>query len=155
MTAQPIETPRERIERRLTAIARAHGLTVPQMKSKSRFREFVAARREAYRYLHEEEGWSTPQIGRYFGRDHSTVLWAIDHSGRVERTKDEKRAYAREYAARRRLINPWPEKRRERLEANVTEPLTTGANNKRHGGVDNGSRVAPCAVKTGSTTNTG
>lgn len=117
MTAQPIETPRERIERRLTAIARAHGLTVPQMKSKSRFREFVAARREAYVYLHGEEGWSTTQIGRYFGRDHSTVVWALDHSGRAECTRDEKRAYARERARYRQLINPWPEKRRERLEA--------------------------------------
>jgi len=60
----------------LTAIARAHGLSFEDVRSKRRFKAFVAARLECYRYL-QARGWSTTRIGAYFHRDHSSVVQAV------------------------------------------------------------------------------
>lgn len=73
----------------LTAIARAHGLSLEEARSKMRFKAFVAARLECYRYL-QARGWSTTRIGTYFHRDHSSVVQAL--------ASEERRAEIAEYA---------------------------------------------------------
>lgn len=83
----------------LEAIAAEHGLTLDQLISPNKFRRYVAARRECYRYLHEVRGWSTPQIGKLFRRNHSTIVVALDSHGRAEERRAAKREYARVRAA--------------------------------------------------------
>lgn len=42
-----------------------------------RDRDSVAARHRAMRCIREELQWSTPRIGKFFDRDHTTVLHAL------------------------------------------------------------------------------
>lgn len=76
----------------LNAIARAHGVTLQQIRGKRRFKTFVAARLECYRYL-QARGWSTTRIGAYFHRDHSSVVQAV--------ASEERRAEIARYAKAR------------------------------------------------------
>lgn len=61
-------------------VAKKHGLTYRDLMSRSRFREIVTARYEAFYRIRNEvqiqgEPMSFPQIGRRFGgMDHTTVL---------------------------------------------------------------------------------
>lgn len=54
----------------------AQGLTMPQLKSANRSRRLVEARRRIARYL-RQHGWSTPEIGRFIDRDHTTILYLL------------------------------------------------------------------------------
>lgn len=78
----------------LTAIARSHGLSLEEVRSKMRFKAFVAARLECYRYL-QGRGWSTTRIGVFFNRDHSTVVQAV--------ASDERRAEIAERVRKKRV----------------------------------------------------
>lgn len=56
--------------------ARRHGVTVEEMRSRSRLAHLVAARVEAWRIL-RAQGWSLPAIGKAADRDHTTVMAAL------------------------------------------------------------------------------
>ena len=56
--------------------AEANGITVKQMESASRLRQFAHPRQEAMAALVRSGRYSTPAIGRMFDRDHTTVLHA-------------------------------------------------------------------------------
>jgi len=61
----------------LIETARNHGMTLAEMKSKSRTKRYVYARQEAM-YLLRQEGLSLLQIGNILGGlDHTTVLHGI------------------------------------------------------------------------------
>lgn len=99
-----VSSPRDLINQALTAIARKHGITLEKLKSKSRLAACVEARRDAYRMLHAAPyNWSTPRIGAYFGRDHSTVVYAIAPEERREALAARKRRYHDVVRTRRAL----------------------------------------------------
>lgn len=66
-------TPRERRIFELDPIAEAYGLTVQQVLVRSRARRLVNARRDMARHL-RDKGLTLPEIGRFLGRDHTTIL---------------------------------------------------------------------------------
>lgn len=54
-----------------------HGLKVSDLKSSSRVRAVLTARREAMTSMRDQLGYSYAEIGRVFGKDHSTVMNAL------------------------------------------------------------------------------
>ena len=59
-------------------VAKRHGLTVKDLQSVRRHKDYVTARHEAFYFARELTDASLPAIGRFFGdRDHTTVLWGI------------------------------------------------------------------------------
>jgi len=69
-------TPRERIISDVQNIADDHGVTVEDIFGKRRHAPIARARQEAFTAL-RWYGFSYPQIGRIFGRDHSTVIHGV------------------------------------------------------------------------------
>lgn len=63
-----IQPPRE-----LLRWLRIEGVTIEELRARDSRRVMVAARRIVARYLYRR-GWSTPMIGRYLARDHTTIL---------------------------------------------------------------------------------
>lgn len=61
----------------LNQTASKHGLKVSDLKSQSRIRFVLNARNEAMKELREQLGYSYAEIGRVFGKDHSTVMNAL------------------------------------------------------------------------------
>ena len=60
----------------------ATGISPEEMRGRSRRPKIAAARALAYSIL-RARGMSLPRIGRYFGRDHTTVLAALRKLGRA------------------------------------------------------------------------
>lgn len=58
-------------------VAAYHGLTLAQLRGESRRAHIVAARHQAFYICHKQLCRSLPKIGRYFNRDHTTVLHGI------------------------------------------------------------------------------
>jgi chromosomal replication initiation ATPase DnaA len=59
-------------------VALKHQVSVNDLvKSKRRYKQITHARQEAYFLIVSRLGWSLPQTGRYFGKDHTTVLHGI------------------------------------------------------------------------------
>jgi chromosomal replication initiator protein len=64
-------------------VAKAHGLTVDDLKGASHRRHVAWPRQEAYARCyalrkHYGDRYSLPRIGKFFGnRDHTTVLWGV------------------------------------------------------------------------------
>lgn len=58
-------------------IAKAHGVSLDDMFGRSVERHVVACRREFYRVLVEEMGWSASAVGKLVGRDHTSVRNAL------------------------------------------------------------------------------
>lgn len=56
--------------------ANRNGVSVYAILSPDRRRNVVLARNEVMRRLRWQDGFSTSQIGRWMGRDHSTVIHA-------------------------------------------------------------------------------
>lgn len=102
MSQQP-RTLSERWRRDLEAIASLHGMTFETTLRKERFRVFVNARRDCYAYL-REQGWSYPEIGALYGRDHSSVMHALcdDAEKRAIKAERNRRGYQRQLERRRR-----------------------------------------------------
>lgn len=61
----------------IRAVALEHGLQPRDLLGRDRFGHFIAARREAMVRL-REAGFSYPQIGRFLGRDHSTIVFHVN-----------------------------------------------------------------------------
>ena len=60
-----------------TRVAAEHGLTLDVLKAYDGRPHVVAARRAAWQAIYATGRFSYPQIGRFFGRDHSTVHSAV------------------------------------------------------------------------------
>lgn len=66
----------------LEVIARKHGLTVEDIKGGRKTDPIIACRHDAIVDMHERRpDFSSPEIGRHIGRDHSTVLHALKRRG--------------------------------------------------------------------------
>lgn len=61
----------------LALSAQKHGLKISDLKSTSRIRLVLNARNEAMKALRDQLGMSYAEIGRVFGKDHSTVMNAL------------------------------------------------------------------------------
>lgn len=70
-------------------VAEKHGLSVDDLRGHERTKIFSIARHEAI-WLIAQKGWSTCKIGKFFNRDHTTVIWAIKaHEKRLAAAKGE------------------------------------------------------------------
>jgi chromosomal replication initiation ATPase DnaA len=69
-------TPREATLALVDWVARTHSVTLEDVMSRSRERAIAVARQEVFWRLYMG-GKSSIQIGRMFGRDHTTVLHGI------------------------------------------------------------------------------
>ena len=69
-----IKTPRQIANKIVSDVAEHHGVTLEDIKSARGSLETARARQEAYVALLELLGWSTTKVGRFFDKDHSTVV---------------------------------------------------------------------------------
>jgi len=67
-------------------VAEAHGLTPRDLLGRSRMRPITRARMTAYAEIRDRLGYSYPEIGMIFGRDHTTIL----HGVRQARKREER-----------------------------------------------------------------
>lgn len=70
------EVLRETMARVTHNVACAYDLTADDLRGDRRVQPIARARQEAY-FLCHQQGFTSTQIGRYFHRDHSTVLYGI------------------------------------------------------------------------------
>ena len=86
MLPEPIQSLAERI-------AREHVITVAGLLGRSHSATLARARRELWSLVRGSLGYSLPELGRLFDRDHSTILVAIrkreGELRRVNRAVDE------------------------------------------------------------------
>ena len=75
----------EQVMRRIVSeVAEKHNLPVRDIFKDRRNKSLVHARHEAMWRCSEETGYSFPRIGRFFGKDHTTVLHACRvHAARM------------------------------------------------------------------------
>lgn len=73
--------PTDELQRMIAEVARETGHTVEDLTGRNRFLPVVKVRQHAMLLAHEA-GYSTPQIGRAFNRDHTTVLEGIRNARR-------------------------------------------------------------------------
>ena len=59
------------------AVCQRFSLTAERLRGRERCRKVARPRQMAMFLARELTGASLPMIGRHFGRDHTTVLWAI------------------------------------------------------------------------------
>ena len=59
------------------AVAGVHGLTMDEMRSDKRDRHLIDARRQAVVIIKDLLGYASTYIGRYFNRNHATILHHI------------------------------------------------------------------------------
>lgn len=65
-------------------VAERCNITVDDMRGPSRYRNVAWPRQEAMSLIYGLGGRSTPQIGRFFNRDHATVLHSLKaHAARM------------------------------------------------------------------------
>ncbi|WP_332763979.1 helix-turn-helix domain-containing protein [Phenylobacterium sp.] len=89
MSAEPFFdlAPPPRLTMRTIAfrVAEKHGLTLDDLRSPSRRRPLVVARQEAMHEIRQATTQSLPAIGRFFDRDHTTVIHALErHAARLQ-----------------------------------------------------------------------
>ena len=76
----------------VASVAQSEGIPLPILLGRNRNKRVAKARAEAYAVA-QRHGFRSTDIGRYFGRDHSTVLQVIStHSARKERDARETEA---------------------------------------------------------------
>lgn len=99
---EPIVGPAPKILEIQNVLAKAYGITLADMRGKSRVRKFARPRQIAAALSREMTSASFPQIGRMFGdRDHTTILFAA-RTIRQRESIDQK--FADEMAAHRKAI---------------------------------------------------
>ena len=84
----------------LELIAQKHSVPLAALREKGRSKLLVAARKDCYRYLRDQREWSLPQIGKYFNRDHSTIIHSL-------RSDEDREALNADRARRIRLARQW------------------------------------------------
>ena len=70
------DSPADVIRRAISRAAEHHGVTVAEIKGRSRLGPAAAARQDVFPAL-RESGWSFQRIGKAMGRDHSTVMHGV------------------------------------------------------------------------------
>jgi len=80
---KPAETPPDGMAEVVAIVAAQYGLRAAHLVGPSKYRRYIPARFEAYRRL-RDAGFSYGQIGRYFGRDHSTVMHGVAKAEKSE-----------------------------------------------------------------------
>lgn len=84
-------TPKVRALEIISEVAAKHGLTCAHIIGPQRLRTYVRARRAAiHAVLVAYPHMSSPQLGRLFNRDHSTILHALRRTGRSKLLKRSK-----------------------------------------------------------------
>lgn len=64
-------------------VATKHGIEPDEMRGSNRLRAFAHPRQEAFSVA-RKYGYSFPQIGRFYDRDHTTVLYGVqEHEKRA------------------------------------------------------------------------
>ena len=58
-------------------IAREHGIKSEDLLGRSRRMMYVRPRHFAMFRIREELGWSYPRIAKFFGKDHSSIFYAL------------------------------------------------------------------------------
>lgn len=71
-----VRTPYERAMDEIGLIALRHGITRDDILSRKKSRHIVEARNHCFWHF-RQSGKSYPQIGRFFNRDHTTVLHGV------------------------------------------------------------------------------
>ncbi len=71
-------TVESKIDRLLKRIATETNVSVKEMKSKFRYKEFSEARYIAMYILHKKYNLTSTRVGKLFNRDHATVLTACN-----------------------------------------------------------------------------
>ncbi|WP_341702598.1 helix-turn-helix domain-containing protein [Ferrovibrio sp.] len=68
----------------LIEVCRERQARPEEIRGPRRFKELFIVRAEAMRRMHDEAGYSLPQIGRFFsGRDHTSVLNAVRRARKI------------------------------------------------------------------------
>ncbi len=67
----------------LETVSGHYGVSLELLKSQGRAREIVAPRQVAMYLIRDLTEHSLPEIGQFFGRDHSTILYAIQKVGEL------------------------------------------------------------------------
>ena len=80
MTDLQAIAPRPRFIALTDEVAEAYGVTRDQILSARRIGLWSEARQMLFLLAQERFGWSTTQIGRMIGRDHSTVVHGIQQA---------------------------------------------------------------------------
>lgn len=68
---------RLKIDKIVQAVAGVHGLTIEEMHSSKRDRHLIDARRQAVVVIKDLLGYASTYIGRYFNKNHATILHHI------------------------------------------------------------------------------
>ena len=77
-------TRRERMLETVREVAHKHGVAMSEIFSRDRTHRVVDARHEAIARVHQANpDMSFPRIGRLFGRDHTTVMFAVQRHGKL------------------------------------------------------------------------
>ena len=107
---EPILTARDIAKAVLSEVCAKHNVAVHHVMSLRRSQHIVAARHEVCWRLREETNWSLPQIGRFLGRDHTSVLHACRSYEAFLRgekyVQASKRKRALEYRRKQREARP-------------------------------------------------
>jgi hypothetical protein len=69
----------------VTAILKGNGENMRRLTSQHRDTHIVKVRRDVAHYLHQARGWSTPRIGRFMNRDHSSIVHMLRPWARKEK----------------------------------------------------------------------
>ena len=78
----PLPTPRDYTRAIIREVAEAHGVTLAEILSDYRDHRIVAARRAAIlAVIRMKPHLSLPDVGRVFGRDHTTIMHHLEVAG--------------------------------------------------------------------------
>lgn len=69
--------PKSRLDEVAKVVCKQHKISVEELRSRSRSETLVIIRKEFYQRAREEYKASYPEIGRYVGRKHESVMYAL------------------------------------------------------------------------------
>jgi len=80
--AERADTPKQQVKQVIEAVCARHEIPYHEVMGRKRFAEIVAARHEAIVAVAEAFPWmSLPKLGRIFGRDHTSIMYALQKFG--------------------------------------------------------------------------
>ncbi len=83
-------SPKAQVKQVIEAVCAKHEIPYSDVMGRKRFREIVAARHEAIVAVAEAFPWmSLPKLGRVFGRDHTTIMHALQKFGVPPRSQQK------------------------------------------------------------------
>ena len=85
---QTLETPQETIDRIINDVSQRSGIKKEKILSRNRRKEIVAARFACMYLLRKEAFMTFAAIGRIFGRDHTTAIYALSSVENLLDTND-------------------------------------------------------------------